>query len=552
MSETFDIDITPSVTTYELYQIASYTHWFAIGEFIDNSITSAFLNWSELNKKYNNRYSLNIDIDFDNENRTLTVVDNAAGIARSDMQRALRAGEPPLDRSLLSVHGVGMKMSSFWLGRNLNIKTWPLASDTGFEVVVDLDVIQKTKSALTKVSEIPQQSKPGTRITLSKINQEKLPRGTGVAKLKMLLASMYRLYLNSNDKKVIIRFNGKPLKFNDPAILSEPYWPDKEGPDGKAPIKWEREFSHQLKSGARIFGKVGLLETMSRDLSGFMLHYKGKGMGGIGAIDSSEEISQQDIRDAREYYRPPRIFGQEGSYRWQRFTGSFDISDLGKTSSTDSIKWGTDEEFEFISTLIEFLKDPHFNMWAMAENYAPRRFLNKQKKDGQQPNVTEFDVEEVESISNFFNTSVHGEAINHLDDESDQNNTSNDDHNLRALKNAPQEEFVVSGNQVAIPDSSGHVHNFEPIFIDNSEFDLFDLETLSRFHHQIRINVGHPFIRKLQWGNPDVREAVIQLIYLMSIPEVFLPLRNDRAAYKKKINEIVDSTLSRLVQRRES
>jgi hypothetical protein len=38
----------------------------------------------------------------------------------------------------------------------------------------------------------------------------------------------------------------------------------------------------------------------------------------------------------------------------------------------------------------------------------------------------------------------------------------------------------------------------------------------------------------------------------MSIPEVFLPLRNDKAAYKKKINEIVDSTLSRLVQRKEN
>ena len=552
MSDSFDIDITPSVTTYELYQIASYTHWFAIGEFIDNSITSAFLNWDELNNKYKNRYSLNIDIDFDNDNRTLTIVDNAAGIARNDMQRALRAGEPPSDKSLLSVHGVGMKMSSFWMGRNLNIKTWPLTSNTGFEVVVDLDVIKKTKSALTKVNEIPQQTKPGTLITLSKINQEKLPRGTGVAKLKMLLASMYRIYLNSNDKKVVIRFNGKALKFNDPAILNEPYWPDKEGPDGQAPLKWEREFSYKLKSGPLIFGKVGLLETMSRDLSGFMLHYKGKGMGGIGAIDSSEEISQQDIRDAREYYRPPRIFGQEGSYRWQRFTGSFDISDLGKTSSTDSIKWGTDEEFEFISALIEFLKDPYFNMWAMAENYAPRRFLNKQKKNEQQPNATEFEVEEVASISNFFNTSVHGEAIKHLDDDADQSKITDSKDNLRALKNAPQEEFVTSDNQVAIPDSSGHVHNFEPIFIDNSEFDLFDLETLSKFHHQIRINVGHPFIRKLQWGNPDVREAVIQLIYLMSIPEVFLPLRNDKAAYKKKINEIVDSTLSRLVQRKES
>ena len=546
MSESFEIDITPSVTTYELYQIASYTHWFAVGEFIDNSITSAFLNWDKLNAKYSNQYSLNIDIDFDNDNKTLTIVDNAAGIERDDMQRALRAGEAPVDKSLLSVHGVGMKMSSFWMGRNLNIKTWPLVSATGFEVIVDLDAIKKTQSAFTKVFEIPQQKKPGTKITISKINQEKLPRGTGVAKLKMLLASMYRIYLNSNDKKVVIRFNGKQLKFKDPVILNEPYWPDKEGPDGPTPIKWEKEFDYKLKSGPRIFGKVGLLETMSRDLSGFMLHYKGKGMGGIGAIDSSEEISQQDVRDAREYYRPPRIFGQEGSYRWQRFTGSFDISDLGKTSSTDSIKWGTDEEYDFISALIEFLKKPDFNMWAMAENYAPRRFLNKQRANDPQRNVTEFEIEEAASISTFFNTSVHGEAINHLDDSSVQSKALD---NTRALKNAPIEEFISSKNPVTIPDSKGHVHNFEPIFIDNPEFDLFDLETLSEFDHKIRINIGHPFIRKLQWGNPDVREAVIQCVYLMSMPEVFLPLRNDKAAFRFKINEIVDSTLARLIQR---
>ena len=55
MADDFDVDITPSVTTYELYQIASYTHWFAIGEFIDNSITSAFLNWDNLQKIYGNK-----------------------------------------------------------------------------------------------------------------------------------------------------------------------------------------------------------------------------------------------------------------------------------------------------------------------------------------------------------------------------------------------------------------------------------------------------------------------------------------------------------------
>ena len=60
-----------------------------------------------------------------------------------------------------------------------------------------------------------------------------------------------------------------------------------------------------------------------------------------------------------------------------------------------------------------------------------------------------------------------------------------------------------------------------------------------------------PLIPYFLYQVPKVDEF-IQLIYLMSITEVFLPLRNDKAAYKKKINEIVDSTLSRLVQRKES
>jgi Histidine kinase-, DNA gyrase B-, and HSP90-like ATPase len=542
VTDDFNVDITPSVTTYELYQIASYTHWFAIGEFIDNSITSAFLNWDELQKLYGGKYQLDIAIDFNNDEKTLTIVDNAAGIARDEIQRALRAGEPPADKSLLSVHGVGMKMSSFWMGRNLNIKTWPLNTSLGYEVSVDLDEIKKTKSAITQVHEIWAKQKPGTIIKLSKINEDKLPKGTGVAKLKLLLTSMYRLYLTNTEKRVTIHFNGKPLMFKNPEILNVPFWPDREGPINDVPVRWEREFTYTSGKGQMVFGKVGLLETMSRDLSGFMLHYKGKGMGGIGAVDSSEEISQQDVRDAREYYRPSRVFGQEGSYRYQRFTGVFDISDLGKTSSTDSIKWGPDEEHDFIEALVEFLKDPKFNMWAMAENYQPRKAL-KLKEADEKPNASTFSVEEVVTLSEYFNTQIHGEEILHPD--SDEQEVSPSDR-PRALNNAPVEDFVSTKDIFSVKDAKDHLHHFEPQFIDNPDFDLFYVNSSSEDWHEIRINVGHPFLRRLQWGNPDVREAIIQMIYLMSVPEVFLPLRNSRTAYRAKINEIVDSTLARL------
>ena len=540
MADDFEIDITPSVTTYELYQIATYTHWFAVGEFIDNSITSAFLNWQKLQEIYGNKYVLNIEINFDNAERTLTIIDNAAGIAKDEIQRALRAGEPPADTSLLSVYGVGMKMSSFWMGRNLDIKTWPIGVGNGYEAIVDLDEIKRTGSARTTVREIPARQRPGTLIKVSKIKDEKIPKGSGIGKLKLLLTSMYRLYLTNQEKRVNIYFNGKPLIFNSPKILEAPFWPDREGPLNDIVVKWETDFEYVSSQGQKISGKVGLLETMSRHLSGFMLHYKGKGMSGIGAVDSDEEISQQDVRDSREYYRPPRIFGQEGSYRYQRFTGVFDISDLGKTSSTDSVKWGPDDEHDFVEALTEFLKRPVLNLWAMAENYQPRKALKL--KEEKEENSSVFSVNEVVTLSEYFNTQIHGEKILHPESE---NETSNRDLS-RSLNNAPDSEFVSTESIFTVTDARNHLHHFEPQFIDNPDFDLFYVNSNVENRHVIRINVGHPFLRRLQWGNPDVREAIIQMIYLMSVPEVFLPLRNSRSAFREKINEIVDSTLSRL------
>jgi hypothetical protein len=535
----FSVDITPSVTTYELYQIASYTHWFSIGEFIDNSITSALQNWDKLKEKDPKFKELIIDIDLDSANGILTIRDNAAGIQKSEIQRALRAGEPPADRTKLSVHGVGMKMSAFWWGRNLKIETYPVDDSKGYSVEVDLDQIKSTRSAVVEVSETPGKSIPGTLVTVSRIPHEKIPRGSGLGKLKLLLTSMYRIYLNSTETPVRIMFNGQPLVFTPLPILKEPFWPDKEGPIDDQVVEWIRVFVFTTSRGNVIRGVIGLLEKMSRDLSGLFLHYKGKGMGGIGSSSAGTEFSQQDVRDGREYYRPGRIFGQEGTYRWQRFTGEFDISALGKTSSTDAIKWDSDEEQEFLEALEEFLKEPKFNMWAMAENFQSRKAI--QLKKGENENSTEFTLDEVQSIADYLSTKIHGEAIKH----NSENESEAPTVGPRSLTLVPDEKFVASEKSFVVPDSSGHSHAFFTQFINDPNFDLFLIESQTDDSHILKVNVGHPFIRRMQWGNEYVREAVINLIFLMAVPEVFLQTRCSRWAFREKINEVVDATLNR-------
>jgi hypothetical protein len=166
-------------------------------------------------------------------------------------------------------------------------------------------------------------------------------------------------------------------------------------------------------------------------------------------------------------------------------------------------------------------------MWAMAENYQPRKAL-KLKEANEKTNASTFSVEEVVTLSEYFNTNIQGEEILHPENEDEVSVQESP----RSLSLVPDAEFVSTKNVFSVPDARGHVHHFEPQFIEDK--------------HEIRINVGHPFLRRLQWANPDVREAIIQMIYLMSVPEVFLPLRNSRNAFRLKINEIVDATLTRL------
>jgi hypothetical protein len=350
---------------------------------------------------------------------------------------------------------------------------------------------------------------------------------------------MYRLYLNDKDFPISINFNGKPLKFSELKVLTEPFWPNTQGPlEGAPAIEWVRNFEFSTSKNHVIRGRVALLEKMSRDVSGFFLHFKGKGMGGIGAGEiQDDEFTTTDLKDNREYYRPQSIFGQEGSYRYQRFTGEFDITELGKTSSTDSIKWNEDEQQEFLLALEGFLKDKDFNMWAMAENYQSRR-AKKLLSDTTNSDGVEFSIKEINEISNRFLESIRPEVISH-----DEEENSTIPGVVSGLISVPEEEFLVAEAAWRIRDSAGHLHSITPEFIEDGRLELFNLQSINSIEHNLKINLGHPFVRRFQWGNKDVRVALISMIYLMALPEVLLPLRCSNSAFKNKIFEIVESTL---------
>ena len=98
--------ITPDIGVLNAFKNFNYKSWYALAEYIDNSLQS-FLS---KNGKYGEiRNICRININYDSQRGYLSIEDNAFGISESEHARAFTAGIPPSDNAGLSEFGMGMK-----------------------------------------------------------------------------------------------------------------------------------------------------------------------------------------------------------------------------------------------------------------------------------------------------------------------------------------------------------------------------------------------------------------------------------------------------------
>ncbi|TDF42370.1 hypothetical protein EYS14_05990 [Alteromonadaceae bacterium M269] len=122
----FPVDVSPEMQIYGVLQHLNYDLETAYAELIDNSIQSFLDNQSGLEKLANGvKPKLNVRIDVSTSENMITISDNAGGIKKSDMQRALRLGVQLgiHSQKSLSVYGIGMKSSAIWFTESWSIRT---------------------------------------------------------------------------------------------------------------------------------------------------------------------------------------------------------------------------------------------------------------------------------------------------------------------------------------------------------------------------------------------------------------------------------------------
>jgi len=361
------IDVRPDVGIFNVIQHLSYKPHYALAEYIDNSISSWENNRAAL-LKLDSKYKLRVDVIIGH--KTITVRDNAAGIARADYARAFKPAELPPDRTGLNEFGMGMKTASIWLSKNWRVATSAINEEvTG---IVEFDVVKMIQTKDGKITPIFKKKSPaflhGTEIILTDLNHTL--RGKVVGKIQEHLSSIYRFFLRKGELDLRLYNEGDDPNADD-SILTYEEMPALKylaqysgGPKGEH--VWQKSIDIKLSGGRRITGTAKVLAVGSTSKAGLYLFRRGR-----------------VIHGASEPYRPSAIFGSSNSFEYQRISGELTMEGFAVTHTKDGFIWGADEEDEdeVIDRIHDALETGELNLIAQAKDYHPRKIERPEKRE---------------------------------------------------------------------------------------------------------------------------------------------------------------------------
>ena len=347
------VNIRPGVSVLSVLRHLNYRPWFALAEFVDNSIQSFLAHRNDLTALHGRDYALNVHIEVDRQDGgRITIRDNAAGIATAEYAKAFRPAQLPLDRTGLAEFGMGMKSAACWFAPSWQVRTSALGETVERRVNFDIDRIVNDEIEDLDVEE--DSASPDTHYTeVTLTSLYNVPFGRTISKIKEHLCDIYRVF--TRDRNVVIRFNGEQLLYEDPAVLVAPQYDENHDPVGE-PVEWRVQFDDlDFGKGLRATGFAALRRTASTKYAGFSLFRRRR------LIEGS----------ADEKYRPRAIFGGPNDFVYQRLFGELHLEGFQVSHTKDGFKWDENEE-PFLELLRERLSSQPCPLIRQARNYRAR------------------------------------------------------------------------------------------------------------------------------------------------------------------------------------
>jgi hypothetical protein len=354
---TESISIRPGVRVLSVLRHLNYKPWFALAEFVDNSLQSYLDDRSALRKVEGKEFALKVAIKVEpEEGGRITIRDNAGGIHKADYTRAFRAAEVPPDITGLSEFGMGMKSAACWFSPVWTVRTKALGEAEEKTVTFDIrKILRDSLEELDVQTRSVDPLKHYTEVILARL-YSKAPHGRTLGKIRDHLASIYRIF--TRDGILDLQFDGLPLNYEVPTILKAPYHKNVSGQS----ILWKKAIDFTIGNGRKVTGFAALRETGSTSEAGFALFRRRRLIQG----------------SADEGYRPEYIFGQSNSFIYQRLFGELELQGFSVSHTKDGFRWG-EEEDSFLQKLKHELSSNPVPLLDQALNHRvkPSRQMNR-------------------------------------------------------------------------------------------------------------------------------------------------------------------------------
>jgi SAM-dependent methyltransferase len=349
------INIRPGTKILGSLRHLNYKPWFALAEFVDNALQSFLANRDRLAAAGGGaRLLVTIEVQGTPPGR-ISILDDAAGIATRDFERAFRPAEVPPDATGLSEFGMGMKSAACWFAERWQVSTSALGEDV--ERTVRFDIASIVENNTDELDVVPGRAAAGSHFTNVVMEGLHAPLvGRTLGKVKEHLRDIYRCYLR--DGTLVLKVNGQPLSYQEPEILRAPYYRDLASP----PVLWRKDIDLDLGRGQHARGFAALRKEGKGAEAGFALFRRKRLIQGSGD----------------EGWKHAEVFGSPNSYRHQRLFGELHLEGFEVSHTKDGFKW-VDED-TFANLLADYLDDGEIPLLKQGEGHrqnAPRPVMQR-------------------------------------------------------------------------------------------------------------------------------------------------------------------------------
>lgn len=324
MTQNFEAELTVGPQAIDAYSRLSYTMWFALAEFVDNS-TQSRLNYGEIVDELLKAEGqpLTISIIHNRHTKEITIEDNSIGMTKDDLVAALRIANPTADSKGRSKYGMGMKTAACWIGRCWTVTTCEWGSGEEWTATVDVDAIANHNAKVPLTLRTVDKAHHYTRITISDLRRVIQTRSEET--IKTYLGSMYMFDLRPDDKGQV----ALKLTYNGEEITPPQDYDWDTDPSG---VVMRRDLPELTLDGKTIKGWIGVLRKGGRKFGGFSLFQNAR-----------------QIQGFPNAWKPKAIFGgvdDEGANNLvaQRLTGVLQLDGFVVSHTKDAILFEGEQE----------------------------------------------------------------------------------------------------------------------------------------------------------------------------------------------------------------